>query len=472
MKVLFLLKPCRAFFVWLMLFLMLGNIQAQESTKSPLKWFSDNWVGYDSAYSVSAFYNWTFMLQNTSSQEWLTMSSSDGMHVDMRSNLSNYFGPYFGYRWLIYGYTVDLSSLGKPSKRKNEFTLSINSNLVNVDLIYRRTGGDFNIRDLYFDSPELGKIDMTDFAQEYDLGDYVKNNLTGVNISYFLNHRRYSNPAAFSNGAIQFRSAGSPIVGLGYTHQKIESDVSHIFTSGALQMMAVNMLANPSAWDYLNEFADKDFDAMSDEEVEKEALKFIDNGWEYMKDDNSFDHMTRAFLLNQIPTVTRIDDWHLQFGYAYNHVFSRRLLLGVSAVAAPGLKRIQTNNEGSVAYDYAEDFSRLLKKYEGVDRSPEDFRIKYDKTDFNLNFFMRASLTFNYNHWLAGINASFSNYHYRHHGLTVKNTFGSVSLYVGYLFGLKKEFRRGGDLRRKFIETALPTYRQQELSEEFLPIGK
>ena len=117
-----------------------------ERLLKPLKWVGKNWSDYDPRYSVPSFYNWAAHLQNTTTQEWLTMESPEGMDVKMRSQMSNRLGPYFGYNWLFYGVTVDLNSLGKSQHRKNEFTLSVNSNLMNIDLIRRRTGGDFDIK--------------------------------------------------------------------------------------------------------------------------------------------------------------------------------------------------------------------------------------------------------------------------------------------------------------------------------------
>jgi hypothetical protein len=169
-----------------------------ERLLQPIKWIGKNWSAYDKNYSVPSFYNWAFQLQNTTSYEWLRMESPEGMDINMRAKVSHRLGPYLGYQFMFYGYTVDINSLGSSSKRKNEFTLSINSNLVNADIIRRRTGGDFIITKLNFHDDVRGTIDLTDVADTYELGDYIKNSLTGVNLNVFLNHKKYSNPAAFS----------------------------------------------------------------------------------------------------------------------------------------------------------------------------------------------------------------------------------------------------------------------------------
>ncbi len=443
------IKRCRERLLLLILFLAAST---SVWAINPLKWFAENWTAYDSTYSVPVFYDWCTMAQNTTSQEWLSMDYPEGMRVSMRSEVSNRLGPYFGYRWLLYGYTIDLNTIGKPSKLKNEFTLSINSNLMNIDIIRRRTGGDFDMKELSYHDASLGRVDLLDFVRDYEPGDYIKNSLTGVNVNYFVNHLRYSNPAAFSNGAIQLRSAGSPIIGFGYTHQKVESEVSDIFASNAVEIMTNSAVASGNIDELLTIVNTLDEDA---EATPEQVLQILDLEWPSLKNNAEQSRLARSFLTNRIPTQSRIEDWHLQLGYAYNHVFSRRLLLGVSLIAAPGLKRFRANNIGSAGYVLNEGLCRLAKKHEGVDLSPDYFRYSYDATHFNLNLFGRASLTFNYNHWVAGFNASFSHYNYNHDGMKVRNSFGSVSLYVAYFFGLQKPYRKGGPMRHQFERTAL-----------------
>lgn len=432
----------------------------------PIKWIGSNWSAYDPAYSIPSFYDWAVQLQNTSTFEWLHMESPEGMDINMRSKVSHRLGPYFGYRFLFYGLTVDLSSLGTSQKRKDEFTLSINSNLLNADIIRRRTGGDFRINRLMFNSDQYGSIDMQDVADNYDLGDYIKNSITGVNINVFTNHRKYSNPAAFSNGAIQLRSVGSPIVGLGYTHQKVESDVSDIFASYAAELMVDEQGNLVVPREVL-----EDLDALweqSETAYYNKVAELLDNGWQYLKGNNRVQQVARTFLTNHIPTVTTIDDWHLQLGYAYNLVFSRRLLLGMSAIASPGLKRVRASNVGSVSYSMADHFSRLIKKHENRDVPADYFRYSYDDTHVDVNLFARASLTYNHNRWRAGLNASFSNYFYKDNGMRVSNGYGNVTAYVGYCFGRKKQYRYNGELRQEYIMAAL-TPRQIEEMHDTMP---
>lgn len=334
---------------------------------TPIKWISRNWSAYDPRYSLPSFYNWVGQIQYTTSFERLHMQTPEGIDIMMDSQLSNHIGPYFGYQWLLYGFTIDLNSIGKPTKHKSELTISVNSHLMNIDLIHRRTGGDFNITKLITQDGSNGTTNLTEAASLYGGGEYVKNSLTGININIFTNHLKYSNPAAFSHGSIQIRSAGSPIVGFGYTHQKVETNLPEMLTS------------------------------------------------------------LTAGTISQFPSKTTINDLHLQLGYAYNIAFSRRLLLGLSAIAAPSYKYIKTN---------------------GADNALDD-------RNMSLDIFLRSSLTYNYNRWRAGLNASFNHYLYNNGGMRVSNDYGTIALYASYRFGRRSAYRYNGRLRQDYINAAL-----------------
>ncbi|MBP5522779.1 MAG: DUF4421 family protein [Bacteroidaceae bacterium] len=430
---------------------------------TPIKWIGENWTASDPRYAVPSFYNWAGQIQNTTSFEWLRLNTEEGVDINMNSKISNRIGPYFGWRWIFFGATIDLSSIGKPSTRKNEFTLSINSALFNIDLIRRRTGGDFNINKLHINNGYVDD-DFADILRDYDLGDYIKNSLTGVNINYFVNHKKYSNPAAFSNGAIQLRSAGSPIIGLGYTHQNVQSDFSDIIT----EMFGSLLIENP-----YTDVTEEDIEGLAnlwDEDENKyynKLAEYMEDAWDFFKEiDKENGHNTLTTLItNRIPTKTTIDDWHLQLGYAYNLVFSRRLLLGLSVIASPGIKRVRASNEGSTTYCMADYYSDIIQRKEGRTVDPNYFRYHYDQTQVNVNLFARASLTWNYNRWRAGFLATFSNYFFKKGSMKVSNGFGNLAVYVGYCFGRKKEYRHGGAMREDYIKAALTKSQIEEMKD-------
>ncbi len=440
-----------------------------EKLFTPVRWIIDNWSAYDPRYCLPSFYNWAVQLQNTTSFESMNMVTPQGMKLNMRSRVSNRLGPYFGWRMLLFGATVDLSTIGKSSsKGKNEFTLSINSSLFNIDLIRRRTGGDFMINELSVNDPYYGELDLSDVNDIYglDLGDYFKNSLTGVNINYFINHRKYSNTAAFSNRAVQLRSAGSPIVGVGFTQQKVTNYMTDVLSALGRDMIWDEQTNTPVITQAMLDDLYSVYDEDNLQPYLTKLVGVLDMAWPYMKADES--NLTSRFLLNRVPTETVINDWHLQLGYAYNLVFSRRLMLGLSAIISPSLKQVKSDNRESISYMLADDLSRLSNKYRKAGEpvsTPDDFRYSYSDTHLNVNTFLKASLTYNFNRWRAGITGSLSNYHYNNNGMKLRNTFGSVDVYVGYCFGRKKVYRYNGKLRKDYIMAALTPHEIEEMKD-------
>lgn len=401
----------------------------------PVKWIIRNWSAYDPRYSTPSFYNWAFHLQNNMSIEYMSFDNGS-MELDMRSKVSHRVGPYLGWNWVFYGYTIDLNAknIFTGNKRKDEFTLSINSNLFNIDLIRRRTGGDFMITDM--NTRGYSTYD-TDIANNTGVGEHISYGINGININHFVNHRKYSNPAAFSNGAIQFRSVGSPIIGLGYTHQKLTTSIGDSFT---------------------------DYAAMK-------AGMTINNAKEYLA-LTLFDYDNVGMYLNGIPTHITIDDLHLQLGYAYNLVFSRRLLLGLSLIASPAVKWAKFDNKGSYLWDFAPELVDLYNSMvddaeeEGGEKiSLSDIQYSERSRNFGLNFYGRASLTYNYNRWRFGINASMSNLFYKLKEAKFNSNYGNAVIYAGYCFGRKKRYRYNGESREAYIKAALTKHQIEEMKD-------
>lgn len=428
-----------------------------DKLPQPFRWIIRNWAASDERYALSSFYNWAVQLQNSTTFEWVNLQMPQGVDLKMRSKVSNRLGPYFGWRFLFFGSTIDLTTIGKgDSKRKDEFTLSINSALFNIDLIRRRTGGDFILQNLDYDDEHYGNVDLKEILnlKNADLGDYVKNSLTGININYFVNHLRYSNPAAFTNGAIQLRSVGTPIVGIGYTRQQVETEAATLFGTIGLGMLKDNNgqnMVDENRYHELEQLSEQNPD-----QYRQELTGILRTGWRNLQGAEN-EKSVKNFLTNRLPSVTTVDDWHIQLGYAYNIVFSRRLLMGLSAILSPGVKHVRSNNDESYVAQEAQVFCDIINEVENrnVPAKPEDFHYRFCDTHFNLNAYLKASLVFTYDRWRAGINTWFSDYFYKHKGMTVNNRFGNVDVYVGYCFGRKKEYRPKGELRKEYLMATL-----------------
>ena len=174
----------------------------------------------DTLYIEPQRYNYTVMLQNTNTYEVYTLYGEGGQKISFAPDPSYRLGPYLGWRWVFLGYTIDLKHINASSNHTNkkEFDLSLYSSMLGVDLFWRQTGNDYHIQ-----SMDLGDNINTDAMHKVDF-DGFKASIKGLNLYYIFNHRRFSYPAAYSQSTIQRKSAGSWMVGLGYTDHKLEVD--------------------------------------------------------------------------------------------------------------------------------------------------------------------------------------------------------------------------------------------------------
>ena len=110
-------------------------------------------------------------------------------------------------------------------------------------------------------------------------------------------------------------------------------------------------------------------------------------------------------------------DFNASVGYAYNWVFARHWLFCASASVA-------------LAYKHT--------KSEAAENNDHGFKLD----NVNVDGIGRFGLVFNNNHWYSGLSAILHSYNYRKSRFETNNLFGSVNLYVGCNFGVKKEYRK------------------------------
>ena len=113
----------------------------------------------------------------------------------------------------------------------------------------------------------------------------------------------------------------------------------------------------------------------------------------------------------------RYYDLSISGGYAYNWVFAKNWLLGSSVQLALGYKR---------TYGDMEDNTR------------GGFTFK----NMNIDGVGRFGLVYNNMRWYAGASAIVHTYNYSMSRFRTNNTFGSLNVYVGCNFGLKKKYRK------------------------------
>lgn len=238
----------------------------------------------DSDYIEPQKYDFSAMLQNTNTYEMYRISSNTGHAISFAPEPSIRIGPYFGWRWIFLGYTLDLSHISSSSSDKNKmvYTISLYSNLFGVDLFWRETGNNYKIRNM-----NLGE-DVDTSPMENVPFDGVRSTIKGFNVYYIFNHHRFSYPAAYSQSTRQKRSAGSVLMGVGYTRQSLSVD-----------------------WGKLERLAEDRLGKTADEL-----------------------HLDSSLIFSRV----HYSDLSASAGYSYNWVFSRHWLLNVSLSLALGYK--------------------------------------------------------------------------------------------------------------------------------------
>lgn len=107
---------------------------------------------------------------------------------------------------------------------------------------------------------------------------------------------------------------------------------------------------------------------------------------------------------------------NISFGYAYNWVFARNCLACLSLTPA-------------IAY-----------KASDVDAETQEGKAWYSK--FNLDFLLRAGVVYNNGQYFVGTSFVGKNYNYHRNNFSLDNGFGTLQVYVGFNFHLRKEYRK------------------------------
>lgn len=244
--------------------------------------FIKNFDEYDTSYISPNYYNYTAMLQNTNYFQVYKLAgktaTGDMQTISTKPEPSIKVGPYFGWRWIFLGYTFDVShpkSLGKAS----ELSLRLYSSMLGLDFVYMHNDGGYRLgRTEGFEGVEKKQFRGTSFSG-------MSSNTLTASAYYVFNHRHFSYPATFNQSTVQRKSCGSPMVGLGYSKQKVNFDYTRLPQA---------LIGTP------------------DDEKIIEELKYSNVNYDY---------------------------YYLSGGYAYNWVFARNCVLGASVMPTIGIRK-------------------------------------------------------------------------------------------------------------------------------------
>lgn len=285
------------------------SLAAQQPKKEGwLKRLIDSFSDQDTTYVEPQHYNWALMLQSVTTYDYYRLSTTgpDGQSISFSPQLDVRMGPYFGWRWIFLGYTIDLRNINIFNKSpKFELDASIYSARFGADIFYRRTVNDYKIR-----SVNMGKGVNTKPLEGVSF-DGLKVSITGVNLYYIFNYKHFSYPAAFAQSSCQKVSCGSWMAGLGYLTNSIEFDYERLA-------------------------------ALAKERLGRQVQ--LDSG----------------FNFNSI----KYRDISASVGYAYNWVFARNWLFSSSLSMALGYKKSYSESEN----DNARGFNLNNFNIDGIGR--------------------------------------------------------------------------------------------------------
>lgn len=335
-------------------------------------------------YIEPQHYNYTVMLQNTNTYEVYTLYGEDGQRISFAPDPSWRLGPYLGWRWVFLGYTVDLKHINMKSDHssKKEFNLSLYSSLLGVDLFWRQTGNDYHIQRM-----SLGDDVNTDALRKVSF-DGFKGSIKGLNLYYIFNHRKFSYPAAYSQSTKQKLSAGSWMVGLGYTQHQLEVD-----------------------WDKLSNIVDERLNQKSRTQQNQEARTQQNQEGEIQTEAK----IDSSLMFSKV----RYSDYSATVGYGYNWVFAKNWLFNASLSVG-------------LAYNHSRS----------DDPEQDKFNLKnFNFKNFNIDGVGRFGVVWNNDKWYAGVSSVIHSYNYHKDHFSTNNSFGSLNIYVGVNFGKKREYK-------------------------------
>lgn len=150
--------------------------------------------------------------------------------------------------------------------------------------------------------------------------------------------------------------------------------------------------------------------------LDYDALKNLveDNGnADVSTSDNTI--LNEDFKFNNV----KYQSYSASVGYAYNWVFLRNCLFSASLSAAVAYKNTKA------------DVVKHGKPF-------EDFNFK----NFNFDGIGRFGVVWNNDKWYAGANTILHTYNYKKSRFSSSSYFGSLNIYTGFNFGIKKEYKK------------------------------
>lgn len=181
------------------------------------RWGDKFFNGYDSLYVKGTGYKFNAKIRTESWLDYYRPKFDNGTEMSMVSDPSTSVGIYLTYLAVSVGYDINVSRYftGEDKVRKR-WDFQFNCMLFGAQFYYINNDVGTTITDL---RPK----DMPKYDTDYKFNG-INTTEWGIDVSYFFNHKRYSQAAAFNLSRIQVKSGGSFFAGFSFSRQKFRFD--------------------------------------------------------------------------------------------------------------------------------------------------------------------------------------------------------------------------------------------------------
>lgn len=274
------------------------------------RWGDKFFNGYDSLYVKGTGYKFNAKIRTESWTDYYRPKFNNGTEMSMISRPSTSVGIYLTYLAISAGYDMNVSKYFSGEDRvRKRWNFQFNCMLFGAELYFINN-------DVGTTVTEIHPKDMPRRDPDYKF-DGINTTEWGLDISYFFNHKQYSQAAAFNFSRIQMKSGGSFFAGFLFSRQEFGFD----------------------------------FNVLPDEMIDLLPADLEDGRYE-VNNHNYF----------------------LKGGYGYNWVFAPRWLLAVSESPMVGITKGRNNGSAqtkttfallnkakvSVVYDYRHWFAGVV----------------------------------------------------------------------------------------------------------------
>lgn len=183
-------------------------------------WADKTFNSYDTTYVKGTGKRWKAVLRNDNWADSYAFNFRHDMPMRLMGDVYCNLGAYLQYMAVSIGYSLDMSNLigHKPMLHK-KMGFGFSCALFTAEVYYTENTGGSYLR-------SFGKFNDGKLIKERFPGVFMRT--YGIDAYYFLNHKRYSQGAAYSFSKYQVKSAGSFIVGFTYGNRNISLDFSSL----------------------------------------------------------------------------------------------------------------------------------------------------------------------------------------------------------------------------------------------------